>query len=75
MWCWRRKAVAAAYKEAWQRAETFRALLKSTAQPVGGTQKPAPGTGLPDCDALRKAPLPAAATLKKEDRLAEKQWG
>jgi len=58
----------------WQIVEAFRALLKQTARPIT-PQRGAPtnGTGGLDIAALLDADLPAAATLKREDRLAAGQ--
>ena len=57
-------AIAAAYAQPWQRIEAFRQLLRSTAQPIAGTQ-PGNGTGILNIEALLQADLPAAAGLRK----------
>lgn len=66
MWLLRHgPALDAAYPQPWQRVEAFRALLRSTRRPINDQAQPANGSGVLDIVALLKAPLPAAAGLRK----------
>lgn len=59
-------ALTAAYPNAWQRVEAFKAVAKATAR-LMPSQKPGSfGAGILDIAALLNAPLPAAASLQQE---------
>jgi subtilisin family serine protease len=65
MWLVARGAeIAAGYPQPWQRIEAFRLLLQATAIPLVGPQLEN-GTGILNIEALLRAPLPAAGSLRK----------
>lgn len=59
-------ALAAAYPQAWQRIEAFKAVAKASANPMPHQQPGAFGAGVLDIGALLQQPLPAAASLRAE---------
>jgi len=63
-----RGKLASRYPESWMRVEAFKKLLKKTADNLDGAWDTANyGAGILDAHALLKAPLPGAATLKREE--------
>ena len=59
-------AIAARYAQPWQRVEAFTQLVRSTTRQPSGWQPQPFGTGILDVEALLKAPLPAAASLRPQ---------
>ena len=59
-------ALAAAYPDAWQRVEAFKAVAKATARAMPNQQPGSFGAGILDIGALLGAALPAAGTLQQE---------
>jgi Subtilase family len=59
-------ALDAAYAQAWQRVEAFKAVARATARPMPNQQPGAFGAGILDIAALLDAALPAASTLQPE---------
>ena len=59
-------AFAAAYPDAWQRVEAFKAVAKATARAMPNQQPGSFGAGILDIGALLGAALPAAGTLQQE---------
>ena len=65
---WHGDAIAANYPEPWQPIEALRTLLAATAAPLAGDPdfwKGRWGAGMLDTEALLRAPLPAASSLRK----------
>jgi hypothetical protein len=61
-----RDALPAAYAEAWQRVEAFKAVARATARPMPHQQPGSFGAGILDIGRLLAAPLPAPSSLSKE---------
>ena len=65
---WHADALAAAYPQAWQRVEAFRAAVQRSARVPDGWQPGAFGTGILDMAAALQQPLPDAASLQAQPR-------
>lgn len=69
LWLAKHRAVLLpTYPQPWQRVAAFKALLRNTANPPPGWDTTNFGTGILNADALLAAPLPAAASLQREQR-------
>ena len=62
-----------AYDKTWMRIEAFRAMLKSSAQPLAES-RPNIHTGILNIEGLLTDPLPEKNTLRHEDQLAADQF-